>query len=629
MNKFADRTLPLALTLLACLGYAYALVLSAWLCDDAFISFRVVDNLIHGRGLVWNVDERVQTFTNTLWTLLVSLAYWPFRNIVLVAFGLSFGCALAGFALLLRNARGPWAMACAALLALGSKAFVDYSTSGLENPLLYLLLGLFFTLYLGRYEEKKPNDALALWTLASLAYLTRQDTILLCFPALAHVFLRSWAVNKGAALRQAALGLTPALAWTAFSLVYYGFIFPNTYYAKVDLGISRGLLLRQGLAYFWVNFRYDPVTLGAILAALAASIFSGRRSTRVASLGIGLYLLYVFYIGADYMAGRFLSYALLIAGLVLGRIPFGPWTLRGAAAALLFYALLWPYAPSKTDAGYEQQWKWQDAYGISDERGFYFQGAGLVTLQGPDWTIRHSWATNGLDYRSDSMRFAIMNCLGYFGFYAGPNAHILDVFGLADPLMARLQPTIDNKAGFRPGHLSRAIPQGYKESLSKNENRIVNPIIKEYYQRLRLLSRGELWSKERFAAMIEYNLKRKKLSSPPRVVVYETSRAPLREVGFDFFGLLVKFEQPVRPESMELDLDPGTHQLCYCNQDDYLVCKELIIGDERGTAPLLLQTPDEARARGFDSLRLEATKGVEERRLLFLKLYDQTPGEQR
>src|SRR5947207_9391980 len=41
--------------------------------DDAFISFRYADNFVHGYGLVWNPGERVEGYTNFLWTLLLTL----------------------------------------------------------------------------------------------------------------------------------------------------------------------------------------------------------------------------------------------------------------------------------------------------------------------------------------------------------------------------------------------------------------------------------------------------------------------------------------------------------------------------------------------------------------------------
>src|SRR5260221_640790 len=45
----------------------------AWLCDDAYISFRYADNLVHGLGLVFNAGERVEGYSNFLWTLGIAL----------------------------------------------------------------------------------------------------------------------------------------------------------------------------------------------------------------------------------------------------------------------------------------------------------------------------------------------------------------------------------------------------------------------------------------------------------------------------------------------------------------------------------------------------------------------------
>ena len=49
------------------LGWMVAL--SWWLTDDAFISFRYARNLLDGHGLVFNPGERVEGYTNFLWTL--------------------------------------------------------------------------------------------------------------------------------------------------------------------------------------------------------------------------------------------------------------------------------------------------------------------------------------------------------------------------------------------------------------------------------------------------------------------------------------------------------------------------------------------------------------------------------
>ena len=57
---------------MAAIGLWRAIAL-AWVCDDSFISFRYALNLIEGSGLVYNPGERVEGYSNLLWTLLVAL----------------------------------------------------------------------------------------------------------------------------------------------------------------------------------------------------------------------------------------------------------------------------------------------------------------------------------------------------------------------------------------------------------------------------------------------------------------------------------------------------------------------------------------------------------------------------
>src|SRR4051812_8768436 len=41
--------------------------------DDAYISFRYARNFAHGDGLVYNLGERVEGYTNFLWTVILGL----------------------------------------------------------------------------------------------------------------------------------------------------------------------------------------------------------------------------------------------------------------------------------------------------------------------------------------------------------------------------------------------------------------------------------------------------------------------------------------------------------------------------------------------------------------------------
>jgi arabinofuranosyltransferase len=107
----------------------------AWVCDDAYISFRTLENLLAGYGLRWNVDERVQAYTHPLWLLLQV----PFRALSGEVFytSIALSCALTAAAFWigtrLLRARPLWLAGLAVLPLLGSQAFLDYATSGLES----------------------------------------------------------------------------------------------------------------------------------------------------------------------------------------------------------------------------------------------------------------------------------------------------------------------------------------------------------------------------------------------------------------------------------------------------------------------------------------------------------------
>jgi hypothetical protein len=136
------RALPLG----AALG-ALALapqLLGAWMLDDAFISFRYARNALLGSGLVFNPGERVEGYTNFLWTVLFVPIIGMGANPAIASLTLTLLLGTATAALVWLGARrlaGP-APALAALAMLVSGApFVLYTVrgSGMETALFTLL----------------------------------------------------------------------------------------------------------------------------------------------------------------------------------------------------------------------------------------------------------------------------------------------------------------------------------------------------------------------------------------------------------------------------------------------------------------------------------------------------------
>src|SRR5262249_49779271 len=152
-------------------------------------------------------------------------------------------------------------------------------------PLSYLLLTLFVIVLLGPrgpatagpYVRNDgpasggPSFGAARWAtlvfIASLSFVNREDTILLYLPALAWVMLGRLRLMRGPDALRLVVATAPAWGWLLSALVYYGFPFPNTYYAKVAFGVPHWVQLRQGFAYVASSLRFDPITLATIAAA--------------------------------------------------------------------------------------------------------------------------------------------------------------------------------------------------------------------------------------------------------------------------------------------------------------------------------------------------------------------------
>src|SRR4051812_4979540 len=149
--------------------------------DDAYITYRVVWNFVHGYGLTFNPDERVQAFTHPLWTLVVAGAYAATREFLFTVTALSWIFAAAAGVLALRRARTLAGAVLMAVWFLSSKALIDYTSSGLEYPLSYFLLALFYVRYLERPVQMPVEPAeLRVFTLvAALGFLNRPDAVLL------------------------------------------------------------------------------------------------------------------------------------------------------------------------------------------------------------------------------------------------------------------------------------------------------------------------------------------------------------------------------------------------------------------------------------------------------------------
>jgi arabinofuranosyltransferase len=481
-----------------------------WLDDDGFINLRVVRNLLEGHGPVFNIGERVEACTSTLWTyLLLALGALGLRLEYAAAYaGIAFtvGALAAAMAAALTTARtAPPAPGPVLLLPLGAIAYAalpvawDYASSGLETGLGLFWLASSYLLVVRGFS--RPVTAVVL----GLGPLIRPDDTV--YAALLLLALargedaRPELGSRSRALRllvlAAAWGALPAL-YQIFRMGYYGALTPNPAIAKEAFTAN----WRQGLAYLdnfvGVYHLALPAALLFVLAILRLITFRRSRSSSAfdASLAVlvaaALHATYVVRLGGDYMHGRMLLTAAFALSLPVAIVPIplrgGPGLARiryFAASGCLFAWALPCMLFFRVDRENDRT--------IGDERGWYEREAKLdnpIAIGDYRYSDFYKYAEKALANardgcpdlsetgRSCAPQFSLDNdpethqlpsvvrpiggekldprialvtsysAMGIAGYLLPSRVYLADRLGLADPIGARLRL---QKRG-RPGH---------------------------------------------------------------------------------------------------------------------------------------------------------------------------------
>ena len=213
-----------AVTLLAATALVLFRQVGALMIDDAWISFRYAAHLATGDGLVFNPGERVQGFTNPLYTLLLALGAAVGIDIPRAALGVGFAGAVAAAAALVCVRRGALAATIGAAFALALLLLPEFllnSVSGMETALFCGLLTWSFVAWMRGWWR-------AAGTLQGLLLITRPDAVFWIAPGLLWLLWR----NRPAFVRQLIPLAAIAGAWFLFAWIYYGSPIPHSIAAK-------------------------------------------------------------------------------------------------------------------------------------------------------------------------------------------------------------------------------------------------------------------------------------------------------------------------------------------------------------------------------------------------------------
>lgn len=282
--------------------------------DDAYITFRCSRNLANGHGLVYNIGQNVEATSNFLYAVAIGLAMklgahpefagmcLNFAALAFLLYVLSVDAGITDRDALwdARRMSGiVWAIA-------AQPAMWVYAHSGMETIVFTALLFGGF-LAVARSMEKGIGGAWAgLWI--ALAAAIRMEAAAFLVPSCAFLFLYS---DRGSRVRRTTLAALLFAAIfvpvAAYRYSFYGDLFPNTYYAKVDGGSLA--LAERGLVYIAQWFGTTLPAIGVMIGAVLAVRRGDDATRRRMALGLSWiagYMAYNIYVGGDYFSfGRF------------------------------------------------------------------------------------------------------------------------------------------------------------------------------------------------------------------------------------------------------------------------------------------------------------------------------------
>ena len=306
----------LAIVATVILAKRYSIANYGNVVDDALISMQYAKRLALGDGLVFNPGERVEGYTNFLWVLLMTPLYAlcealgaRFESWV-VHVNIAF--AALNVALMYAIGRKLWGRNLAATaLALGlcvvDNSYTVWAALGLEGHFLgfWMLLALWFT------TLRSSKRGLAIGVALAAAMMTRPDAglfVAFLIAGLYGAWLRARRLNGPLAEQREYLRVAVTVmltagavygAYFAWRYAYYGWLLPNTFYAKVGGGEldawSRGttyLLEFFGYRYWWP------------FVALLGLIAPTTSTMRACILYLVAHCLYVVYVGGDFFPGQ-------------------------------------------------------------------------------------------------------------------------------------------------------------------------------------------------------------------------------------------------------------------------------------------------------------------------------------
>jgi arabinofuranosyltransferase len=427
--------------------------------DDGFINLRVVSNVVHGNGPVFNVGERVEASTSPLWVYFLSLGdiVTPVRlEWIAVMLGIALTLAGVTFAILgaraLMHDRQPdeLLVPVGALVLIAVAPVWTFASSGLENGLVFTWLGAsLWALATSSREDRPLRPTFAV--LLGLGPLIRPELAL--YTVLFLLVVLTWRRNEETwrdRTRLLAWALALPVAYQIFRMGYYGNLVPNPALAKEA---SRA---RWGQGWDYLRRAVDPYVLWLPLILLLVGAYlplvsdlRGRGRTRslliAGAFVVGglLQAVYTVRVGGDFMHARLLLPSLFALVAPVAVVPLRkryaasllvvPWAITGLFFLRAEIDDKGAFGTNRQNAITLEDFGWQEG----GPGRTWFQGDGVY------YTTRKLPAEPVDGRRVEVASYAV----GILGYAMGPDTYVLDLLGLGDGFTSHLELKHDGVVG--------------------------------------------------------------------------------------------------------------------------------------------------------------------------------------
>lgn len=501
--------------LITTLIFICIITLLAWQSDDAYHAYIMAKNLVLGNGFVYNVGERASATSCPLFTLIIACGYFFIRKMFLVSLLICIVFSTLAYRILVKTfCKSKKQILLAFVTLIGSFCFISYTTSGLENSLLFFLAALFLKYYFDT-EVYAAKRMFLLAILISLIAMTRMDAVLMFVPMILYVYLfKRDKVSFIKAVGIGFAGLLPFIGWELFSTFYYGFPVPNTAFVKLGTQIPLKEYLYRGLQYVITSGITDILLLAVPLMVVIIVLCMRKAKYIYTVLGMVLYGGYLMYIGGDFMVGRHFTVMFFMSVctyMVIENQGFAackkPQRISAVYTTVVGLGLVYAITTSVITS----QFMFGNTFNspISDERGNYFRYTSLFNntisyLRTGELCIRDAWNESGIDdLREHDNTGGLLRMVPGISIYYNSDLYLNDLYALGDPFLSKLPAVREDN--WRIGHMWRESPAGYGETVMYDGNMLTDENLAEYYDVIRLITRGDLFSKERISAIIKIN----------------------------------------------------------------------------------------------------------------------------